>query len=273
MGRTITAASVAALGVAMALLPQAGAVAAAAPGNDTIGGATAIGALPFDAVQDTTGATSDSTDIDANARCGAPALDASVWYSITADSDQGVVVDATASDYSVGVIVVSGEPGSFVLENCGPEQVGFVASAGTTYRLMFFDDQNDGTGVGGKLTATVSVAPPPPTVDLVVDPTARFDVATGAATVTGTISCDQPTWFGRIKGSLVQQVGRGQVRGGFGLDVVCDGVPRKWQAVVSPFAGSRFAGGKAATVTFAVACGMVFCGLDYDERVVQLSRR
>lgn len=32
----------------------------------------------------------------------------------------------------------------------------------------------------------------------------------------------------------------------------------------------KFKGGKAVSVTFAVACGTFFCGVDFQEHVVQL---
>jgi hypothetical protein len=34
--------------------------------------------------------------------------------------------------------------------------------------------------------------------------------------------------------------------------------------------GTKFAGGKAATVAFSVACGQIFCSTDFDQRTVQL---
>ena len=72
--------------------------------------------------------------------CGAPATDASVWYTLTG-ADNGVVVDVSSSDYSAGVIVATGSPGSFELETCGPGAVAFFASSGTTYSILAFDDQ------------------------------------------------------------------------------------------------------------------------------------
>src|SRR5688500_14132605 len=76
---------------------------AAPPGNDTFGGATPA-TLGFSEVLDTTEATTDADDAQLNASCGAPATDASVWYSF-AGSDTGVVVDVSQSDYPAGVLV------------------------------------------------------------------------------------------------------------------------------------------------------------------------
>ena len=54
------------------------------PANDKVGHATAVSALPFSATLDTTGATTDATDSQANKSCGAPETSNSVWYTFTA---------------------------------------------------------------------------------------------------------------------------------------------------------------------------------------------
>jgi hypothetical protein len=144
-------------------------VLAAAPSNDTFGGATVIGSLPFTDTLDTTEATTDATDQEANADCGAPATDASVWYTVTASSDDGLAVDVSQSDYSAGVIVVTGSPGSFTFVTCGPGAVEFPTVNGETYSIVAFDDQQDGAGNGGTLVINVDVVPPPPVVALTDD--------------------------------------------------------------------------------------------------------
>jgi len=99
--------------VAASLALTTPALAAPAPPNDTYAGRTVIGSLPFTQTLDTTKASIDATDTEANANCGAPATEASVWYALTASSDGAVIVDVSASTYSAGVIVVTGSPGSF----------------------------------------------------------------------------------------------------------------------------------------------------------------
>ncbi|MDQ1745249.1 MAG: hypothetical protein QOE23_3588, partial [Pseudonocardiales bacterium] len=96
---------------------------AAVPTNDTIAGATPISALPFTATLDTTQATTDADDASLNANCGAPATEASVWYTYTAPADGAVVIDVSQSSYSAGVIVATGTPGNLSLDNCGPGAV------------------------------------------------------------------------------------------------------------------------------------------------------
>ncbi|HEX2772602.1 MAG TPA: hypothetical protein VHN18_09265, partial [Micromonosporaceae bacterium] len=157
------------------VLVGAGPANAAAPTNDTFGGAIAIGSVPFSTTVDTTEATTDTDDVNANQECGAPNTDASMGYSITPATDSGYVVDVIKSSYFAGVIVVTGTPGAFHLVTCGPDAVVFAATAGTTYYILAFDDQFDGGGNGGTLVMNVDVAPPPPTVDVTVDPRAGFN--------------------------------------------------------------------------------------------------
>jgi hypothetical protein len=245
---------------------------AAPPSNDTFGGAIAIGSLPFSTTTDTTEATTDADDAEANANCGAPATDASVWYSITPATDGALLVDVSASSYTAGVLVVTGAPGSFEIVTCGPVRIAFLTTAGTTYHLLAIDDQQDGAGNGGTLVMTVDNAPPPPTIDVTVDRVARFN-RTGTATVRGTINCSGVVDFAFVQVELHQRVGRGEVLGIGGMDVVCDGVDHRWSVEVFPVVGRKFAGGKGATVTFAVACGPLDCSIDYEEQRVQLSRR
>ena len=153
---------------------------AAAPSNDTFSGATPV-AIGFSEILDTSEATTDSDDAQLNSSCGAPATDASVWYSLTG-SDSGVVVDVSGSNYSAGVLVGTGTQGNLTTVACGPGTVGFFAAAGTTYYVLAIDDQQDGGGNGGMLNIFFNPVPPPPTVDFTVNPTGTFSSKTGAAT-------------------------------------------------------------------------------------------
>jgi hypothetical protein len=244
---------------------------AAAPSNDTFAGAQVIGALPFDATVDTTQATTDADDTAANANCGAPATDASVWYAFTPATDGGRIVDVSGSDYTAGVIVVSGTQGSFNLEACGPGTVEFFGSAGVTYYLLLFDDQADGAGNGGMLNLSVVDAPPPPTITMTVNPRASFNPHTDTATVSGTVTCSGVAEFSFVDVTLSQKVGRvATVQGENSVDVTCDSAAHPWSVAITPFSGA-FRGGKAASVSLAVACGAFDCSLDFQEHRVQLS--
>jgi hypothetical protein len=241
---------------------------AAAPSNDAYSGA-AIAGPGFSAVVDTSGATTDNDDASANAGCGAPATDASVWYAYTQGTAGGVTVNVSSSNYSAGVIVVTGSPGAFNLVTCGPGAVSFLPAASTTYYVLAFDHQSDGGGNGGLLSISFDPAGPPPTVDVTVDPVGRFDSKTGRATLSGTFTCTGAD-FVQIMGQVSQSVGRVTVNGTlfFGA-TTCDGTPQPWSATATPSNG-KFAGGKSLTVVVTFACGSSQCADGFTEQTVQL---
>lgn len=247
-------------------------VLAAPPGNDIYSGSVTVGALPFTDTLDTSEATTDADDTEWNASCGAPATDASVWYELTPAEDIGVVVDASASSYTTGIAAVIGAPGSFETVACGPDAIVFFAAAGETYSIIVFDDQFDESGNGGTLSLLIDEAPPPPTVDVAVDPTAQFDPMSGSVTVTGTVTCSSegPIEFSFIDVQLEQRAGRFIIRGFGGTDFACDGATHDWSVLVFGDNG-LFKGGRALSLTFAVACNPFgFCGEDFEERTLKL---
>ncbi len=244
---------------------------AAAPSNDLFGGATPA-SIGFGEQLDTTEATTDALDAEANSGCGAPNTDASVWYSHTAATDGGVIVDVSQSSYSAGAIVVSGSPGAFTLEACGPGATIFAATAGTTYHILAFDDQFDGGGNGGTLRISISDAPPPPTVDVTVNPTGYVNAKTGVATISGTITCSNAQ-FVDVFTQLDQRIGVRATVSGFGFfftdGSTCDGTAKPWTSEVVPQSG-KFAGGKSASFTYSFACGFAQCAFGYTEQTVRL---
>jgi hypothetical protein len=247
---------------------SSGSALAAAPANDTFPNATPA-AVGFSEVLDTTQATTDANDTQLNSTCGAPATDASVWYAVTG-SDSGVVVDVSQSSYSAGVLVGVGTEGNLQTVACGPGTVGFFAAAGTTYYVLAIDDQQDGGGNGGLLNISFNAAPPPPTVDFTVNSTGAFNSKTGAATISGTYTCTNGDFID-VQVQASQTVGRFIITG-FGefFDFgTCDGVSRNWAADVFGQNG-KFGGGKAMTVSLAVACGAFECATGFNEQTVQL---
>lgn len=266
---------VAALSSALLLISLAFAapvLAVAPPGNDTYGGRTVIGALPFSETLDTTKATTDADDDELNAQCGAPATDASVWYELTANAEQTLLVDVSASDYSAGALVAIGSPGNWFVLNCGPGGTVFFTAPGETYTILAFDDQLDGAGNGGTLVISVEPAPPPPEIDITVDPTGTFNSTTGSATITGTVTCSADAEFAFIDVQLTQRVGRFVINGFGFIDVFCDGTTQPWSVEVFGQTG-QFKGGQTVTVTFGVACGVFECGFDFEEATVFLRGR
>ncbi len=245
---------------------------AAAPAHDAYSDRIVIGSLPFSDSIDTTEATSDIDDVEANADCGAPVTDASVWFELTASTDGYVLVDVSASDYSAGVIVVTGSPSSFSIENCGAGGTYFQALSGQTYAILVFDDQYDGVGNGGTLNVTIDVLPPPPTVELAVNPIGQFNKRSGSATISGSFSCTGEAFWASIEVQLTQNVGRFTITGwGYvSFDgVTCDGTAQPWSAEVFGSNG-KFKGGHTASVTVGYACGAFDCGYDFREQIVKL---
>jgi hypothetical protein len=243
-------------------------VLAAPPSNDLFTGATPVTTLPFNESLDTTEATTDADDAEANADCGAPATDASVWYQLTATADEFLIVDVSGSDYTAGVIVVTGVPGAFTLVTCGPGAVAFATTTGETYSILAFDDQGDGGGNGGTLNITIDLAPPPPTVDVTVDPVGQF-TSSGSAIISGTVTCDGDAEFTSIDVELRQTVGRFTITGFGSTPFACDGTTQAWSVEVFGQTGT-FKGGRSVALTFAIACGAIDCGFDFEEATVRL---
>ena len=241
---------------------------AAAPGNDAYPGSTLVATTPFTDSLNTLEATSDLQDAALQAQCGAPAVEASVWYTLTPTADTGLVADVSSSSYTAGVAVATGSPGNWQVVACGPGATGWAASAGQTYSVIAFDDQPS-AGNGGTLNITIDVAPPPPTIGVTVNPTGTFNTKTGAATVSGTVTCSGAADFAFMEVQLSQSVGRFIVRGFGGIEVTCDGLTRPWSLPVLGDNGT-FAGGKALSATFATACGAFNCGIDFQESSIQL---
>ncbi len=123
-----------------ALLPSAPAASAAPPSNDDISGATVLGPVPFHLEQDTTEATTSAEEAAFNAFCGAPAFEHAVWFTATAIADNNVVADVTASDYTAGILVFTGEPGNLTPLTCQPGIVSGPVTAGETIYLVVFGD-------------------------------------------------------------------------------------------------------------------------------------
>lgn len=242
---------------------------AAPPGNDVYAGRIVVGSVPFTTTQDTTEATTDADDAELNAGCGAPATDASVWYEVTAASDGAMVADVSSSDYSAGVLVGVGSPGSFSIVACGPGATAWSTTAGETYAVLVIDDQFDGGGNGGAMSLTIDQAPPPPEIDVTVNPKGQF-TRTGDAIVSGTVTCTGQADFAFLDSQLTQAVGRVKIIGFGGMELTCDGTTRPWSLQITADNGI-FRGGKAASITFAVACGSFDCGVDFEERIVMLS--
>jgi hypothetical protein len=246
-------------------------VLAASPGNDAYGGRTVIEGLPFGETIDTTEATTDALDAEANLECGAPATDASVWYELTPENDGEIVIDATASDYSVGILVLTGSPGTFSAVACVAGSLGVTTTAGETLTILVFD--YDDVGNGGNLVLSMDALPPPPSLELTIDRDGTVNQRTGIATVHGTITCTGGSEYGKyfIEGQLTQAVGRFRIHSDNGSGTfTCTGTAEAWSFELVGLDG-RLGGGKATVSVFAAACTFS-CSTVVVDRVITLKR-
>jgi hypothetical protein len=236
------------------------------PKNDTANQATVVSALPFADTLDTTGATTDAIDTQANQTCGAPATGNSVWYKFTAGASDGAIfVDASFSDYFAGVLVATGTPGALTTVTCGPLSVTTPTTPGTTYYIMVFDAVGGG---GGTLRLNIDHAPSA-TVRL---HTKTFVDSQHDAQLTGSYSCTNASYLD-IHGGLLEIVGKNVAIGSFdNLGVPapkCDGKNHSWSAEAAS-ASVAFAQGKAAVFLFNLACSNVVCTQGSTGQVLKL---
>jgi hypothetical protein len=163
----------------------------APPSNDDIGGAVVITQpLPFTFSESTVDATTSADEEALNSACGAPVLEHGVWFSATATQDQDIAVDVTASDYSAGILVLTGTPGDLTPINCGPGRIGGAVTAGQTYFLLIFGDGVT-TPTSGNLVVTVAPSfPLDVTLESPVAPLTFGLELTGATCDPGTLQVD-----------------------------------------------------------------------------------
>lgn len=256
--------------VVLSCLGLASPVLAASPGNDLYAGRSIIAALPYSDAVDTSEATSDDLDAAVNANCGAPATDASVWYEFTPSADGLIGIDAFASDYTVGIIVIAGTPDASELRGCAPGGFSVSTTAGETLTILIFD--YDGVGNGGNLVLSVTEAPPPPVLELTVASQASVNPRTGVAIIRGTITCTGGEESGKnfLEVQLTQIVGRFRIDGSGSTTFACNGLTEAWSVEVVSYNGV-LGGGKATVSAFAFACSFD-CGSAEAQRTVTLRR-
>jgi hypothetical protein len=144
----------------MSVIGTAGPAWGAPPPNDDIGGAVVITEpLPFTFTESTVEATTTPEEEALNSFCGAPVFEHAVWFTATSTLDGDIAVDVSASDYSAGILVLTGTPGDLTPINCGPGRIGGPVTAGQTYYLLIFGDGLT-TATSGNLVMTVANAFP-----------------------------------------------------------------------------------------------------------------
>jgi hypothetical protein len=251
---------------AVTLIPLSATVAMASPpGNDRPTGAVDL-TLGQTLTEDTTQATSGSLDAKVNRYCGAPAVNSSVWFRYTASDDNGIILDASQSDYSVGLMVFHGAPTQRSLFNCGPTAVGVRTHTGKTYTIMAFSDTAQ---QGGQLTLSVATAPPPPSIAVTIHSHGQA-YATGNARVSGTYTCTNAD-FQASYGTLTQIWRRLKINGFFRFVTggLCDGQPHRWTRTVNSDNG-LYGAGEATVEIKTIACGILHCARSTASQQVTL---
>lgn len=241
---------------------------AAAPANDEIGAATAIGSLPFSDALDTSEATTAADD----PFCAGNGH--TVWYTFTPSADIRLDANTFGSSHDTTISMYTGSPGALTQIACNDDsgslqsQVVIDATGGETYYIMagsFF------SGSGGNLTLTLREAPPPPPapeIGLSVDRGGSVD-GNGLATVGGTVTCNQPM-FVSLFGSLTQTFARRLTIQGFGGSFVsCTPPSVPWKLTVFAFS-NRFGPGPAQASISGFACNNVGCASDQRTAAVTL---
>jgi hypothetical protein len=215
----------------VALLSPSQSAFAAAPSNDRVNRATPVSSLPFQDVLNTSAATTSMND----PVCVGQGP--TVWFRYRASQDGPVTANTFGSDYDTTLSVYTSTPGRMLTQiACNDDDDGlqssvlFQATAGVTYYMMV---GAYASGPGGQLTFSVEDSPVQPAGNAQIAVTSvSLDAASGRLVVAGTATCTGSS-SGYIFGDVTQKHAGGEVRGFFGLDVVC-GQTAAWRAVSGP---------------------------------------
>jgi hypothetical protein len=256
--------------IALLVTMTAGVASAEPPANDDIAAATVVVGVPFaDGPIDTREATAAPDDPQDCFNNG------STWYTFTPATDLFVEVNTIGSDYDTTLGVYAGPAGSLSLIACNDDFYGlqsgvrFDATANTTYSIMVGFCCGNGESGGGTLLFNVREAPPLLDIALVVNSQGTFDTKSGAATITGTVTCNTVASFTEVFGTVRQRVGRDFITGNFNVNPVpCSPPSTNWSAAV--VGDGLFRGGKVIVDLVANACDDFSCDSDAVRTTRQL---
>jgi hypothetical protein len=245
--------------------------ASAAPSNDTEAGAIRFSSLPFTDSMDSSGATADGP------MCR---RQASVFYSFTPQSSARVQVDTIGSEFqSTLAIYTRNQAGEAKKVDCNRFRfanaagVRFRAQAGTTYFVMVGACCGS-TATGGPLVVTADVVADVDLAFTVNATSGSVDPSTGLATLTGTVTCNERSWFYRE--ATLRQVRQGLyvARAYFWVSGDCvPGQTNEWSIELDTDTGVIFGTGTARVRTYYEQAGdgwreyVYTNGLPTDETV------
>lgn len=227
-----------------------GAAAAAPPSNDTEAGAIEIGSPPFTHSMDTSDATTDGPRF-----C---TTQASVFYSFTPDAAGRVQVDLIGSEYDTTLgVYTRTDAGKVQPVTCNDDRFGYAsgvrfrAQTGVTYFLIVGRCCGHRGSGGGPLVLTAGLVT---NVDLeyaIQLTSGTSDPATGLATLTGTVTCNERSTVYREANLRQLRQGIFLARGFFYISVVCTpGSPSQWSVEVDTKTGIAFGPGPAVIRTW-----------------------
>jgi hypothetical protein len=199
------------------------------PPNDDFNAPTVIPSIPFTTSQDVTNATAAFDD----PFCVGHAQ--TVWFAFTPTQNMAIEANTFGSTYDTTLSVYTGFRGSLTQLACNDDSVSlqsrirFNAVAGTTYYFMvssfsFFPVSN------ANLVFNLVPGPQPLVITPSVVQFGSVRPSTGAATLSGFVSCSQPA-FVTISGQLKQTHGPASTFGFFSVFVPCNGTT-PWSASI-----------------------------------------
>jgi hypothetical protein len=226
------------------------------PPNDDFDQPTIIPSIPFTVNEDAANATIAPDD----PYCyGA---NQTVWFAYTPESNIRLEANNFGSNYYSALSVYTGARGSLNQIACNlfsggssNSRVRFDAVAGTTY---YFAVSSLYPVSPADLVFNLLEAPPPFSFAPTVSQFGSVQPTTGAATITGSVTCTEPAYV-NIYGQLIQTHAGTPISGYFGTYMPCDGTT-PWSATVQTQAAlfhgrsaALFVGGKAIVAATASA--------------------
>jgi hypothetical protein len=240
---------VATVAIALAAIPAPSVVAKGAPRNDDFDRARSISALPFSSkvnIKHATQAQDDPSCRDSGH---------TVWFKFTPGTDVRLMARVRGRKVNGVISVWTGQRGALTEVECGDYRPIFDATAGATYFFMVGTYRNRR---GGDIRFRLSEAPPPPTVEMTVDPVVTVNPQTEEVTVGGTITCtnsDYTYFYGSVR-QLKDD--RSFISAFFySDDQDCDATPRRWD--LTELGDGIFIDGPGLVEIDAYACNFLEC--------------
>ena len=248
------------------------------PPNDDFNQATAVPAAPFTQTQSVAGATvafEDPFCVSQNQ---------TVWFAFTPTRNMLLEANTAGSDYDTTLGVYTGARGALNQIGCNDDSNGtlqstvrFDAVAGVTY---YFEVSAFSPFTLGNLVFNLVLVPAP--TPLVITPSVTkfgtIDPTTGAATISGSISCTKQA-FVTLSGQLKQTHGNTPITGFFSVFVPCDGIT-PWSTTIQTAAAlfhgrsvALFTGGKADVSATATAFDFDSGGTVQQDLAVTITLR